>query len=305
MKQKLIIIGSGPAALTAAIYASRANLSPLVIEGPQPGGQLTTTTVIENFPGFENGISGVELIQNMKKQAQRFGAVFLSDEVKSVDFSQNPYIITTNSETYETQSIIICTGARSRTLGLKNEQKYWAKGVHTCATCDGFFYKNKQIIVIGGGDSAMEEALFLSKFASKVYIVHRSDILKASQIMRERARNNAKIVFLLNSEIKEYIGKEKIESVKIFNSKTLEAKEMPIDGIFMAVGHIPNTDIFKNQLKLAENGYIVAENNVFTDKEGIFVAGDVSDWHYRQAIVAAGFGCMAEMQAEKYLSKLE
>ena len=302
---KLIIIGSGPAGLTAAVYAARAGLQPLVIEGQQPGGQLTTTTIVDNYPGFEDGVYGPELMQKMKQQAKRFGTEFVGENVISADFSQKPLKITTNANKYEAESIIIASGARSRMLGLPNEDRLLSKGIHTCATCDAFFYKEKEVIVIGGGDSAMEEATFISKFAKKVYVVHRSSELKASKIMAERAQKNEKIEFILNSEIKEYIGSEKLESVKLLNNSTNQETEMKIDAVFMAIGHIPNTEPFKGQIVIGRNAYIEPKNNVFTDVEGVFVAGDVADWKYRQAISSAGLGCMAALEAERYLASIE
>jgi len=302
---KLIIIGSGPAGLTAGIYASRANLEPLVIEGKIPGGQLIWTTVVENFPGFVDGVLGPKLVSDMKKQAEKFGTKVIAENVISVDFKNRPFKVTTDNGTYEAESIIIASGARSRMLNLTDEDKYLSKGVHTCATCDGAFYRNKEVIVIGGGDSAMEEANFIAKFADKVYIMHRKDVLNASQFMQDRSKNNPKIEIILNSEVKEYIGNDRLEAVKVFNNKTNEIKEMKIDGVFMAIGHIPNTEIYNSQLELSKLGYIEPKNNVFTEVEGIFVAGDVADWRYRQAITAAGLGCMAAMEAEKYLATKE
>lgn len=302
---KVIIIGSGPAGLTAAIYTARAFLNPIVIAGPVPGGQLIWTTEVENFPGFEQGILGPELMMKMRKQAERFGAKFIDSEVKSANFSQKPYKIETPDKTFEAESIIIASGARARMLELPNEDQLLSKGIHTCATCDGAFYKDKEIIVVGGGDSAMEEATFLTKFAQKVNIVHRSDILSASEIMQKRAKTSEKIEFIYNTEVKEFIGKDKLEAVKLVNNQTNESKEMKIDAVFLAIGHIPNTEPFKDQLKLGKLNYIEPKNNVFTEKEGIFVAGDVADWRYRQAVTAAGFGCMAALEVEKYISSLE
>lgn len=302
---KLIIIGSGPAGYTAGIYAARANLSPIIIEGNTPGGQLIWTTVIENYPGFENGILGPELMEKMKKQAEKFGAKVISESVKNVDFKGKLFKITAETQAFEAEAVIIASGARSRMLNLANESKFLSKGVHTCATCDGFFYRDKEVMVIGGGDSAIEEATFITKFAKKVYIVHRKDSLRASQIMQERAKNNKKIEFIWNTEITEYLGQDKLEAVKLLNNKTNEIKEFKIDAVFMAIGHLPNTEIFKGQLNLGKSGYIEPKNWVFTEIPGIFVAGDVADWRYRQAITAAGFGCMAAMEAEKYLANKE
>ena len=300
--EKVIIIGSGPAGLTAAIYAARANLSPIVLEGKTPGGQLLWTTEVENYPGYNEGIMGPVLMQNMKKQAEKFGAKMVPESVESVDFKQKPFKIVTKSQKYEAKTVIIATGARARMLELANENEFLGKGVHTCATCDGAFYKNKEIIVVGGGDSAMEEATFLSKFAEKVTILHRKDTFRASQIMQEEAKNNEKIEFILNSEITEYIGKDKLEAVKLNDLKTNESKELKIDAVFLAIGHIPNTEPFKDQLKLGKMNYIEPKDYVLTEVEGVFVAGDVSDWRYRQAITAAGFGCMAALEVEKYLA---
>jgi len=303
--EKLVIIGSGPAGLTAGIYAARANLSPIIIEGDTPGGQLLWTTEVENYPGFENGVLGPELMQKMQKQAARFGAKLVPESVKSADFSQKPFKIVTNKQTFEAEAVIIASGARPRMLGLPNEQNYFGKGLHTCATCDGAFYRGKKVIVLGGGDSAMEEANFITKFADKVYIMHRKPTLNASQIMQARSKNNPKIEFLYNTEVKEYLGNGKIRGVKIFNNLTNLSQEMPIDGIFLAIGYIPNTEPFVGQLKLGKNGYIEPINWVYTDVPGIFVAGDVADWRYRQAVTAAGFGCMASLEVEKYLAAKE
>ncbi|MCX6785235.1 MAG: thioredoxin-disulfide reductase [Candidatus Komeilibacteria bacterium] len=303
--EKLIIIGSGPAGLTAGIYASRANLSPIIIEGNVPGGQLIWTTVVENFPGFPDGILGPELMINIKKQAEKFGARFISESIKSVDFKSQPFKVTTDSQTYEAESVIIASGARARMLNLANESQFLSKGVHTCATCDGAFYRGKEVIIVGGGDSAMEEATFLTKFAKKVYIIHRNDTLAASKIMQGKANNNPKIEILYNTEVKEYLGNGKLEAVKLFNNKTNEVKELMIDGLFLAIGHIPNIEPYKDQLVLGKLGYIEPKNNVFTEIPGIFVAGDVADRHYRQAITASGFGAMAAIEAEKYLASKE
>src|SRR3989344_4345878 len=291
--EKLIIIGSGPSGLTAAIYAARANLAPLVLAGPEPGGQLVTTTLVENWPGSIDGIMGPDLVLSMQKQAEKFGARIVFESVKSANFSQKPFKISTDSKTYEAEAIIIASGARARTLGLPNEKELIGKGVHTCATCDAAFYKGKEVIVVGGGDSAMEESNFITKFAKKVHLVHRKNTSNASKIMQERAKNNHKIEFIWNSEIKEYLGKDKLEAVKLFDNQTNKEKEMKIDGVFLAIGHIPNTEAFQGQLKLGKFGYIEPKNEVFTEIPGVFVAGDVSDWRYRQAVTAAGLGCIA------------
>lgn len=300
--EKLIIIGSGPAGYTAGIYASRASLAPLVIEGTVPGGQLIWTTEVENFPGFPEGILGPELMMKMKKQAERFGSKFVFESVKFVDFKNKPFKITTEKTTYEAEAVIIASGARARMLNLPNESQFLGRGLHTCATCDGAFYRGKEVIVIGGGDSAMEDATFITKFASKVYVVHRKPGLNASLYMQERAKNNSKIEFVFNTEIKEYLGAGRLAAVKLFNNQTNETVEKKIDGVFMAIGHIPNTEMFGNQLELGKMDYIIPKNNVFTEVAGVFVAGDVADWRYRQAITAAGWGCMAAMEAEKYLA---
>jgi len=303
--EKVIIVGSGPAGLTAAIYLARANLHPLVISGPEPGGQLIYTTEVENFPGFDQGVLGPELMIKMRQQAEKFGAKFVGSEVISAEFSQKPYKIVTESESFTAPCIIIASGAKPRTLQLKNENLYLSKGVHTCATCDGAFYKGKKIVVVGGGDSAMTESIFLTKFAEKVFIVHRGQELNASEIMQNRVTKNPKIEVMYNTEVKEYLGDGKIEAVQLMNNKNDQSWELKIDAIFLAIGQIPNSRPFINQLTLDKIGYIEATNNIFTKKEGVFVAGDVADWKYKQAITAAGFGCMAALEAEKYLSSLE
>lgn len=300
--EKVIIIGSGPAGLTAAIYTARAFLNPIVISGPNPGGQLLFTTTIENYPGFEDGILGYELMAKMKQQAEKFGTKFIEETVKSVNFSQTPFTITTDNQKLTAESVIISTGARWKMLGLENEQKFLGKGIHTCAVCDGAFYKNKEIIVVGGGDSAMEEATFLSRFANKVTIVYINGELSASKSMQGKARKDHKIAFISNSVVKKYFGSDKLEAIEIFNQKTNESNVLKIDGLFLAIGQIPNTEMFKGQLNLNKNGYIEPKNNVFTEINGVFVAGDAADYYYRQAITAAGFGCMAALEAEKFLN---
>lgn len=304
--EKLVIIGSGPAGLTAGIYAARANLSPVIIEGDIPGGQLLWTTMVENYPGFENGVMGPELMSKMKKQAERFGGKFVSEIVKTANFSQKPFVITTENQSFETETVIIASGARSRVLGLANEKEFLGKGVHTCATCDGAFYRGKTVAVLGGGDSSMEEAAFLTKFAEKVYIIHRRDTFNASKIMQEKAKNNHKIVFLFNTEVLEYQAENgRVTGLKLKNNQTQESSNLKIDGVFLAIGHIPNTEPFTGQLKLGKNNYIEPINWVFTEIPGVFVAGDVADWRYRQAVTAAGFGCMAALEVEKYLAQKE
>ncbi len=302
--RNIIIIGSGPAGYTAAIYVARADLKPLVLAGPQPGGQLTTTTVVENWPGSPEEIKGPELMINMQKQAERFGAEIKFEAVTKVDLAESTKKVWVNEKEYQAKAIIIATGARSRTLELPKEKELWSKGIHTCATCDGFFYKDKVVAILGGGDSAMEESSFLTTFAKKVYIIHRKDTFKASDIMQERVKNNPKIEILYNTEITEYLGDEKLSGIKIKNNKSSEESELKLDALFFAIGHIPNTEIFKGQLTLDDKmGYIVAKGDIYTNVEGVFAAGDCVDYIYRQAVTAAGFGCMAGMSAEQYIAQ--
>ena len=302
---KVIIIGSGPAGLTAAIYAARANLKPLVFEGVQPGGQLTITTDVENYPGFPEGILGPELMDKFRKQAQEFGAETLFENVDKVDFNSKPFKIHIGEKEYEAESVIISTGASAKLLGLESESKLMGFGVSACATCDGFFFKEKDILVVGGGDSAMEEATYLTKFASSVTIVHRRDEFRASKIMQDRALNNPKISVMWNSEIVEMYGDPKdkgLESVDIRNLQSGEVVRHNTDGVFMAIGHKPNSDIFKDQLSLNESGYIITEaDSTVTSVKGVFAAGDIQDFTYKQAITAAGSGCMAAIEAERFL----
>ncbi len=303
---KVIIIGSGPAGLTAAIYAARANLNPLVLEGNQPGGQLTITTEVDNYPGFAEGITGPQLMDEMRKQATRFGAVSKFEIVTDVDFSKRPFTVTAEGQNYTADSIIIATGASARWLGIESEQKFMGFGISACATCDGFFFKDKEIIVVGGGDSAMEEATFLTKFASKVYIVHRREGFRSSKIMLEKARKNKKIEFLLNKVIEEIKGEKTVSSVVLKDTQRGELSEMNIDGIFMAIGHIPNTKVFGDKIDYDQYGYIKTEpDSTHTNIEGVFACGDVQDKIYRQAVTAAGSGCMAAIDAEKYLEMNE
>ncbi len=303
---KVIIIGSGPAGLTAAIYAARANINPLVLEGNQPGGQLTITTEVDNYPGFAEGITGPQLMDEMRKQATRFGAVSKFEIVTDVDFSKRPFTVTAEGQNYTADSIIIATGASARWLGIESEQKFMGFGISACATCDGFFFKDKEIIVVGGGDSAMEEAIFLTKFASKVYIVHRREGFRSSKIMLEKARKNEKIEFLLNKVIEEIKGEKTVSSVVLKDTQSEELSDMNIDGIFMAIGHIPNTQVFGDKIDSDESGYIKTEPaSTRTNIEGVFACGDVQDKIYRQAVTAAGSGCMAAIDAEKYLESNE
>ena len=309
--RKVIIIGSGPAGLTAAIYAARANLSPLVFEGNQPGGQLTITTEVENFPGFENGIIGPELMDIMRRQAKRFGSEMVFKYVDRVDFSIKPFKIYSGKEEFTSDSVIIATGASAKFLGLPSEQEYMGYGVSACATCDGFFFRDQDVIVVGGGDSAMEEATYLTKFARKVIIVHRREQFRASAIMIDRAKKNPKIEFRINEVVEEILGKKEngrkfVTGVRLRNVKTNEISELPVNGVFLAIGHKPNTEIFKDFLEMDEAGYIrVKAGTTYTNVEGVFAAGDVTDKVYRQAVTAAGMGCMAALDAGRWLEAQE
>ena len=307
MNRKVIIIGSGPAGLTAALYTARANLNPLVFEGSQPGGQLTITTDVENFPGFPDGIMGPELMDLFRKQAERFGAECHFEHVTKVDFSNKPYNVWVGDKNYQAESIIIATGATAKMLGLDSEKELMGFGVSACATCDGFFFKDKKVLVVGGGDSAMEEATYLTKFASEVVIVHRREEFRASKIMIDRAMNNPKIRVLWNSTIDEIMGSQEkgVHAVKINKTDSDESFEEECDGVFMAIGHKPNTELFTDILKTDQNGYLVTTNgSTSTNIDGIFACGDVQDHVYRQAVTAAGSGCMSAIDAERYLESI-
>src|SRR5215510_5933183 len=303
--RKVVILGSGCSGLTAAIYAARANLRPLVIEGHEPGGQLSITTLVENFPGFPDGIQGPELIENMKKQAARFGAEYMHGHLVSADFTKRPFVLNFGDKQMLTRTLIIASGASARWLGLPNEQSLIGHGVSSCATCDGFFFGGKDIAVIGGGDSAMEEALFLTRFANKVTIIHRRDSFRASKIMLERARQHPKIDFLTNTVVEDVYDVKKMEvtGLRLRNAKTGKAWDFPASAMFLGIGHEPNTKWANGQLETDVDGYLVTKNSVFTKVPGVFASGDVQDRRYRQAISAAGTGCMAAMEAERFLEE--
>jgi thioredoxin reductase (NADPH) len=304
--QNVVIIGSGPAGLTAAIYAARANLSPLLIEGWQSGGQLTTTTEVENYPGFAKGIMGPELMKEMRSQAERFGSEFVTGDVTAVDFTQRPFSITIDGErTIQAKTVILATGASAIPIGLPNEKRLTGHGVSTCATCDGFFFRGKELVVVGGGDSAIEEATFLTKFATKVSLVHRRDKLRASKIMQQRAMRNEKIAFVWNSVIEDVLGQDVVTGVRLKNTVTGKTSELACAGVFVAIGHRPNTALFTGQIDMDENGYIRTHQGTATNVPGVFAAGDVQDSHYRQAVTAAGSGCMAAIDAERFLEASE
>jgi thioredoxin reductase (NADPH) len=298
----VVILGSGCAGLTAAVYAARANLKPLLIDGHEAGGQLSLTTEVENFPGFPEAILGPELIEKMRQQAARFGTEYLTGAAKAADLSRRPFRLTIDGHgDVLTRTLIIATGASARMLGLESEKKLLGHGVSTCATCDGFFFRGKEIAVVGGGDSAMEEAGFLSKFATKVSLVHRRESLRASKIMQDRARKNPKISFLMDTMVEEVLGTGKVEGIRLKNHKTGKGSSLAIDGLFVAIGHVPNTRIFKEQIELDKSGYIITKGGSKTSVPGVFAAGDCQDHVYRQAVTAAGSGCMAAMDAERFI----
>ncbi len=303
--ENVLIIGSGPAGDTAALYAARADLKPLVIDGITPGGQLTITTDVENYPGFPEGIMGPDLMVKFREQAERFGARYVNGSVTSVDFSKRPFRIEVDEEdSYYARTVIISSGATASLLGVPGEAELMGRGVSACATCDGFFFRDKELVVVGGGDTAMEESTFLTKFASKVHVVHRRDQLRASRIMQERAFNNPKIDFIWDSVVEEILGVDdgEVKSVKLRNVKTEEVIVRPIDGVFMAIGHKPNTEPFIGHVDTNENGYIITHDGTKTSVPGVFAGGDVQDWVYRQAVTAAGTGCMAAIDAEQFLT---
>ncbi len=303
--ENVVIIGSGPAGLTAALYTARANLNPLVITGHELGGQIATTTEVENFPGFPEGLTGPQLTELMQKQAERFGARLEFDSITAVDLSRRPFVLTGNNAEYQTQALIIASGASPRKLGVPGEKELVGRGVSYCATCDGFFFRGRELMVVGGGDSALQEGLFLTKFASRVQIVHRRDALRAGPVLTERALKNDKVSFLWNSVITEIQGDSAVKAVRLLNVKTSEEAVRPVDGVFVSIGHIPNTTIFRDQLAMDEEGYLIVDNKLHTNVPGVFAAGEVHDRWFRQAIVSSGYGCMAAMETEKYLASLE
>ena len=302
MSEKLAIIGSGPAGLTAAIYAARAFLEPLVFVGPEFGGQIAITTEVENYPGFPNGLQGPELTTAMREQAEKFGARIVEETIEQVDLSKRPFKLTSSNGTYEVDSLIIATGASPRRLGVPGEDQFIGRGVSYCATCDGFFFRNKEIIVVGGGDSAFQESLFLTKFGSRVRIVHRRDEFRAGATLQRRAKDNPKIEFVTHSVIERIDGNGKVKEVVLKNVKTGETTTTPVEGVFVFVGHIPNTQLFKGQLDMDHEGYLTVDQHLHTSVPGVFAAGEAHDNWFKQAITSAGFGCMAAMEAEKFLA---
>lgn len=302
--RNMVIIGSGPAGLTAAVYAARANLQPLLIEGKEPGGQLTLTTMVENFPGFSDGIMGPQLMEEMRKQAQRFGAEIVTSFVHAVKLKEHPFRVYYGDQEVQTKTVVVSTGSSAKLIGIETEIQLMGHGVSTCATCDGFFYRGKEIAVVGGGDSAMEEATFLTKFATKVSVIHRRDVFRASKIMQDRAMNNLKISFVLDTIVEEVVGSREtgVTGLKLRNVKTQRPSELKVDGLFVAIGHNPNTDVFRGQIDLDEKGYVKTHpDSTRTNIPGVFACGDVQDPIFRQAITAAGSGCMAAIEAERWL----
>ncbi|MFQ6014683.1 MAG: thioredoxin-disulfide reductase [Anaerolineae bacterium] len=303
--ENVIIIGSGPAGLTAALYTARANLSPLVITGNQIGGQVAITTEVENYPGFPEGVAGPELVELMQQQAERFGARLEIDEVVEVKLGQHPFYVKTHSKEYETKTLIICIGASPRKLEVPGETELTGRGVSYCATCDGFFFRDKEVVVVGGGDSALEEATFLTKFASKVQVIHRRDQLRAGPTLQARARRNEKVSFIWDTVVIGITGDGAVEEVHLKNVKTEEESTLPTDGVFIAIGHVPNTALFKGQLEMDEQGYLITDERAHTSIEGVFAGGEVTDPIFRQVITSAGTGCKAAMEAEKFIARLE
>jgi thioredoxin reductase (NADPH) len=306
MVEDLVIIGSGPAGLTAAMYGARANLSPLVLTGQEIGGQIALTNEVENYPGFPDGITGPELVELMQKQAKKFGARVEMDVVEKVNLETRPFQLETqNGKTYQAKALIAATGALPRRLGVPGELELTGRGVSYCATCDGFFFRGKEIAVVGGGDSALQEGLFLTRFANRVHIIHRRDSLRAQPILQDRARENPKMNFVWNSVVKEIKGNGSVEKLVVANANTGEVSDLPAQGIFVYIGHTPNTELFKGQLEMNEEGYLKVDEYLHTNVPGVFAAGESHDHHFRQAVVSAGFGCMAEMEAEKFLAEWE
>lgn len=306
--EKVVVVGSGPAGWTAAIYLARANLSPVVFAGAQVGGQLTTTTDVENFPGFPKGVDGPELMMQMEEQAKNYGARIHYEEIGGVDLGSRPFVLKTGKKEIRAHTIIICTGASPKMLKLESEQTYWNRGVHTCAVCDGGFYKGKKVAVIGGGDSAMEEATYLAKLAERVYVVHRRDELRASAIMAERALNNAKIEFVWNHVVDEVLGDTsgkfpKVTGLRLKSTKDDSTQDLDVEAMFIAIGHTPNSSFLNGSLKMNDEGYLVVSDRQETSVEGVYAAGDIHDTHYRQAITAAGYGCKAALEVERYLTR--
>lgn len=305
MAEKLAIIGSGPAGLTAAVYAGRAFLEPLVFVGPEFGGQIATTTEVDNFPGFPNGLQGPELVQAMRAQAERFGARMMAETIERVDLSARPFKLWSANNVYAVQALIIATGATPRKLGVPGEDEFVGRGVSYCATCDGFFFRNKEIIVVGGGDSAFQEGLFLTKFGSRVRIVHRRDEFRAGATLQQRARSNPKIEFITSAVVERINGNGKVSEVELKSTKTGERWTTPVDGVFIYIGHTPNSQLFRGQVEMDEEGYITVNSRLHTSVPGVFAAGEIHDNWFKQAITSAGFGCMAAMEAEKFLAAVE